>query len=168
MHVLPIWRRMDRAVKSGRKLLHTSRSTKAAWACTGPVPLPETGACMVPEAKGRRREMSRCETCEHYEYRAGISPSLAALCRIHDAPTAPTCICHYAKCAWTRTGATVRKPTYMPCDYKARLFTCTDCGTHNTRGALILSSARGEMVCKKCCQKSYEESLKNEAGDPHV
>lgn len=102
--------------------------------------------------------MSKCETCIHYEYHAGVSSRF----NIKNTYTVPTCICKYAQVAWMRSSAAVKKPRGINCNYTKREFTCVDCGSHNIKGALILVSAAGEMVCKRCCEKTYEKEQNHE------
>ncbi len=101
--------------------------------------------------------MSKCQTCEHFTYRAGISIGLQKATGV-TGPTRPTCYCGFSGINWERYSAEIRKPRGIKCEYAAKKFTCNDCGqTKSTTGALIISSASGTMVCKKCMERKREE-----------
>ncbi|OPX83449.1 MAG: hypothetical protein A4E52_01831 [Pelotomaculum sp. PtaB.Bin013] len=98
--------------------------------------------------------MSKCQTCQHYTYRAGVAPSLARLIG-KEMPSVPTCSCDYSGVSWIRRSAEVKKPRGIKCDYKLKEMYCCDCGKllkRHSDALLVLSSELYE--CKKCGNKA--------------
>lgn len=92
----------------------------------------------------------KCQLCAHYHYQVGIALSLQTKTGMADRPTRPTCTCDYAKISWERSGAEVRKPRGIPCDYHPREMTCAWCGRRVCGRAVSMVVNRDECMCKEC------------------
>ena len=97
--------------------------------------------------------MSRCQTCVHYRYSAGVAPSLAKILN-KQLPSRATNYCDYAQISWERNSAEVKKPRGIKCDYKIKEMYCDDCGKllkNNSDVWMILTSE--SYICNKCGKK---------------
>jgi len=104
--------------------------------------------------------MAKCQTCDYYSYHAGVAPTLAKMIGNTSLPNRPTCYCRFANVAWERYSAEVRKPRGIPCDYKIKKMTCTDCGKElkNHRDAYMVLTPTA-YICKKCMSKEKLEKV---------
>lgn len=95
---------------------------------------------------------SKCQTCQHYEYHAGVEASLAKKLGVR--PSKPTCFCHHAGVSWPRDTATVRTPRGIVCDYKMAEMVCTHCRKQlkKTFDAWMVFD-RKFYICKSCGAK---------------
>jgi len=94
--------------------------------------------------------LSKCQTCIHYRYSAGVAPSLAKILN-KKLPSRATNYCDYAEISWQRNSAEVKKPRSIKCDYRMKEMYCDDCGKsikNNSDVWMILSSK--SYICKKC------------------
>ncbi|UNC91667.1 hypothetical protein [Candidatus Contubernalis alkaliaceticus] len=100
---------------------------------------------------------SKCQTCQHYQYHAGVAPSIAKMIG-KPMPSRPTCYCHHAGVRWERRSAEVRKPRGISCDYKIREMSCEDCGKQLKRSSDIWMVITPKVyICKKCGKKKAAE-----------
>jgi hypothetical protein len=94
--------------------------------------------------------MSKCDSCQHYEYCCGVATQLSKLLN-KTFPTRPTCYCHYANVSWERKSAEVKKPKGIPCNYIMREMHCTECNKQLKSGSDIwLKLTSTTFICKKC------------------
>ena len=99
----------------------------------------------------------KCQTCQHYEYHAGVAPSLTRRLG-RTMPSEPTCYCHHAGVSWRRYSATVRKPNGIPCDYKIGEMICTECGKQLKKSSdAWMVITRKSYICKACGAKKKAE-----------
>jgi len=98
--------------------------------------------------------MSKCESCEHFEYKAGISLSLQKTAGITGHPTSATCYCFHSLWNWPRYSGEIKKPRGMKCEYLRHLMKCTECDKElKNSNDIWLKLTKDTYICKKCGKK---------------
>ncbi len=94
--------------------------------------------------------MSKCQSCERFTYKAGISLGLQKMTGING-PTSPTCYCDYANVQWARHSGEIKKPFGIKCDYKIRVMHCDECGKLlKSNNDIWMKLTQETYICKKC------------------
>ena len=104
----------------------------------------------------------KCQLCVHYHYQPGMVMSIPTRAGMTRMSTNPRCNCDYAQIGWDRTGAEVRKPREIPCDYQPREMTCLYCKKKFNGAAISRVISREDCVCKKCSE-IFARKLEQEA-----
>jgi len=97
--------------------------------------------------------MSKCQSCEYFDYRCGVSLSLQKVTGIR-APTQPTCYCSFSGQQWQRHSGEIKKPRGIKCEYKMQAMQCAEClkslKNHND---IWMKLTKETFICKKCGDK---------------
>ena len=104
--------------------------------------------------------MSKCQSCEHFEYRCGIALSLQRITGI-SSPTHPTCYCLFSGVNWPRYSGEIKKPRGIKCEYVIHKMQCTECEKLlKSSNDLWMKITRDTFICKKCGEKKEEKRVK--------
>jgi len=107
--------------------------------------------------------MSKCESCEHFEYKAGISSSLQKISGITGHPTSATCYCILVGWSWRRYSAEIKKPRGIKCEYSMKEMHCTKCAKLlKNSNDIWLKITKDTFICKKCGKKKEDATEKGE------